>query len=1287
MQLRGRTSGFVRTEGGLLSADLLERVRALDRKLPGLDEASYGLAKNERFGDAIARTWNKLTGAWATFQDELPNVPPSDPATTTTRERFLLPLFEELGYGRLSPTKSIEIDGKAYPVSHGYESVPLHLVGANVPIDHRSKGVAGAAGQSPHGLVQELLNRSPERLWGIVTNGRTLRILRDNASLVRQAYVEFDLEAIMAGEAYADFALLWHLAHRTRLEPRVADGAEEGSKPTQAGCYLERWSKVAEETGARARDRLRDGVQEAIEALGSGFLAHPANAALKTALQNGELATQDYYRELLRLVYRLILLFVAEDRDLLLDPKAGPAIRDRYARFYSTARLRHLAERRKGSRHADLYAGLRVVIGALGSDDGALGIGLPPLGGFLFGPEACPHLDGAELANADLLEAIRKLATIEERNVLRTVDYRNLGAEELGSIYESLLELHPEIDTAAGVFKLTIAAGHERKTTGSYYTPSSLISVLLDSALDPVLAEIADKPTKEEAERAILEMSVVDPAAGSGHFLVAAAHRIAKRLAQVRTEDEEPAPTAITTALRDVIGHCLYAVDINPMAVELCKVSLWLEALEPGKPLTFLDAHIKCGNSLLGTTPELIAQGIPDAAYDPIEGDDKAAARSLRDRNALERAGQLTFGERPITFDLSPLAAGSADLDRMPDDNPPQLATKAAHLERLMSSPELLGTRAAADVWCAAILMPKSNRGDVPTTSTLRQTVRDRLPPSGVAGAVAGLVAEFAFFHWPLEFPAVTARGGFDVVLGNPPWAALSPDRREFFAQYDPGIRAQGKDGQDEIIVGLLADPQIGLEWNLYRRRLFGLVHFLKNAGRYTMYASGNLGKGDFNIYRPFVELALRATRVGGRASQVVPAGLYNGANTSAIRKYLFDDCVLERVLGFDNQQHQWFDVSVNSVCVYVASPGGRTRELDAAFAIASPEEAATLKVRLIRMDADEVRREAPRTYALSEIANVMESRIARKMQSAWPALGEITAGPPHRHYLAEVHMGNDRSRFNSQSGLPVFEGRMIDRYDYRAKTYREGHGNSSRWDAREFGDSDKAIVPQWYIRPELVPEKLGDRPTHYRVGYADIADPRTARSVVATMIPPGAVCGHAVPTILFSPEESWAFPGFLGVANSFAFDFLARTRLNAKHLNFTILDGLPFPRLRPGDPRLEAMAPLVVRLVSTGAEMRGFWNQMAQYGWVKPVADGIPPGLVEPLDRAEAEALIDAIVARDLFELTREEYEYVLDSFQGVQNEEMRRMGEFRSKRLALEHYDGPRVTARAMTAVADRS
>ena len=549
--------------------------------------------------------------------------------------------MEELGFGRLPVARAVEIEGTSYPISHNWQDrVPVHLVGFGVELDTRTKGVRGAAGAAPHALVQEYLNRADAALWGLVANGRTLRLLRDSTSLTRQAYVEFDLEAIFTGELYADFALLWSVCHRTRFE---------GERP--ADCLLERWTKKAADDGTRALDKLRGGVEKAIETLGAGFLAHPANGDLREALRTGALDRQDYYRELLRLVYRLIFLFTAEDRrdettgrELLLDPAAPDDAVERYRRYYSTVRLRSFAGRRRGTRHPDLWVSLRRVMAALGSD-GAPTLALPALGSFLFGSEACPHLDGADLRNEDLLDAVRALATIEEDRRLRLVDYRNLGAEELGGIYEGLLELHPQVELDANPprFSLGTAAGNERKSTGSYYTPTSLISCLLDSALDPVVDEAVRGKSGPEAEQAILGLAVVDPAAGSGHFLIAAAHRLAKRLAAIRSGEGEPPPAQVRHALRDVISHCIYAVDINPMAVELCKVSLWLEALEPGKPLSFLDAHIKCGNSLLGTTPELAAAGIPDAAFEPISGDDKAVARDWRKINAGERAGQYSL--------------------------------------------------------------------------------------------------------------------------------------------------------------------------------------------------------------------------------------------------------------------------------------------------------------------------------------------------------------------------------------------------------------------------------------------------------------------------------------------------------------------------------------------------------------------------------------------------------------------------------------------------------------------
>src|SRR5216684_3226534 len=618
----------VHSEGAILPMDLLQRIAQGDPKLDGLTPESYNLLKTEKLNEAINRSWNRLLSAWVAFKAALEKLPERDTGTTLTRERWLLPLFYELGYGRLLTSKPIEVNDRSYSISHGWQNTPIHLVSFKVDLDHYTRTAAGTFRSSPHSLVQELLNRSDAHLWGFVSNGLRLRILRDNVSLTRQAYVEFDLEAMMDGEVYADFVLLWLLCHQSRVE---------AEKPEE--CWLEKWSRAAHEQGTRALDQLRNGVEKAITALGSGFLAHAANNALREKLRSGELNAQDYYRQILRLVYRLLVLFVAEDRDILFHPDADLVARERYTQYYSTARLRRLAEQRVGTRHADLFHGLRLVMEKLGDEKGCAELGLPALDSFLFSQEAIADLADCEIANHDLLDAMRSLAFIDDRRMRRAVDYKNLGSEELGSVYESLLELHPVLHIDAARFELQTAGGHERKTTGSYYTPTSLITCLLDSALDPVLDEACARP---DPETAILNLKICDPACGSGHFLIAAAHRVAKRLAAIRTGVEEPAPEARRKALRDVIGRCIYGVDINPMAVELCKVNLWMEAIEPGKPLSFLDAHIQPGNSLLGATPALLADGIPDSAFEAIEGDDKKICSEYRKKNKQQREGHRT---------------------------------------------------------------------------------------------------------------------------------------------------------------------------------------------------------------------------------------------------------------------------------------------------------------------------------------------------------------------------------------------------------------------------------------------------------------------------------------------------------------------------------------------------------------------------------------------------------------------------------------------------------------------
>ena len=268
-----------------------------------------------------------------------------------------------------------------------------------------------------------------------------------------------------------------------------------------------------------------------------------------------------------------------------------------------------------------MYESLKVLFQHLRS--GYEPLGIPGFGSFLFNKDiATPDLDNASLANVDFLEALRKLCFTDDKtgrggSIRRPVDFGHLGSEELGSIYESLLELHPVIHSDDGPFKLSTAAGSERKTTGSYYTPRSLINCLLDSALDPVVHQAIDKPDPKLAEAALLDLKVCDPACGSGHFLIAAAERMAMHLASLRTGDDQPSTLEVQKAKRDIIGRCIYGVDINPMSVELCKVSLWMEALEPGRPLSFLDHHIQCGNSLLGTTPRCWRTVIPTMHTSP----------------------------------------------------------------------------------------------------------------------------------------------------------------------------------------------------------------------------------------------------------------------------------------------------------------------------------------------------------------------------------------------------------------------------------------------------------------------------------------------------------------------------------------------------------------------------------------------------------------------------------------------------------------------------------------------
>jgi hypothetical protein len=1274
----------IRSEGALLPADLLQRVAERDKDLGGLRDEDYGLPPNEPLNEAIVRSWNRLVGAWGSFREAREKLPADDPGTSVTRDRWLLVLLQELGYGRVQTATAVEIEGKSYAVSHAWESVPIHLVGCNVPLDRRSRGVAGAATQSPHGTVQELLNRSDERLWGIVSNGLVLRVLRDNSSLTRQAYLEFDLEEMLEGEVYADFVLLWLVCHASRVE---------GEKPHE--CWLERWSQEAVKQGTRALDGLRNGVEKAIEALGGGFLQPGRNAELRAALRDGELSPQDYYRELLRLVYRLLFLFVAEDRGLLFDPRASDEAKARYREWYSTRRLRELAGRRRGTKHADLYEQLKLVMRGLGSDDGCQPLGLPALGSFLWSDGAVPHVGAASLPNAALLDAIRALATVRDGKVLRSVDYKNLGAEELGSVYESLLELHPDLNAGAGTFALTTAAGNERKTTGSYYTPSSLISELLDSALDPVLDDAAAK-----GEEAILDLKVCDPACGSGHFLVAAAHRIAKRLASVRTGDEEPSPEATRHALRDVVSRCLYGVDVNPMAVELCKVSLWMEALDPGRPLSFLDAHVKCGNSLLGTTAQLMARGIPDDAFKPLEGDDKDVARELRKQNKLEREGQLTLEDVISDFagDLGPKVAA---LESMDDATPGGLHAKERIFRELLDSEAYERAKLASDAWCTAFVQRKTTGTPRITTGVIRRILGEMgTVPIDLVEEIRTLAAVYAFFHWEVEYPAVFRRpaGAFDVVLGNPPWEHLEMHEKEYFAKHSEVAGAKNATERKRRIDALAkTDPDALASWQAAVRHSKGESQILRSSGRYPFCARGRI-----NSYAVFAELMTVLVSTTGRVGCIVPSGVATDDTTQTFFSHLVETQAIVSLFEFENEG---FFLGVGQghmlrfcLLTVAGSPLGDEYETALLFRAQSISEIGDTN-RIFTMRPEDFRLLNPNSRTCPIFLSRRDAELTKAIYRRIPVLVNESLradGNPWAVAFKQglFNMASDSDLFRTREELesegfslegssfrlaaaeyaPLYEAKMVFQFDHRYGDYGMVVGDERVHRLPEVPEELKRDpcyfpLPFYWVPRSTVTEQLTEWDRAWLLSWRDVTDARaSARTVIATVIPATGV-GHNLP-LVFAGVTANEIACFYANLNSYALDYVARQKVGGIHLTFFVLNQLsvlpPATYRGPAPWRAETtladwLVTRVVELSYTSWDLEPFARDLgfatAPYRW-------------EQDRRRVLRCELDAAFFH-LYGLRRDDVDYVMDRFPIVRRRDEQSHGEYRTKRLILEIYD----------------
>ena len=1128
----------LRLEGGLFLPDVLEKAALGTARLQA--DTDYGIPKGLKQKDEYSRAFQIASAQWKHFEKQMERADLDAAHVTAT---FITEMLRDsLGYPAVGACTGITVVDRNYTVTH----IASNGLGAQLPIviaphslgldeadprygvRHADGSVSGTRKKSPFQLMQELLNASPDHQWGLVTNGKTIRLLRDAATLTRPSYLDIDMADLLSGQRYAEFAYAWRLLHASRA------GLQATSDQTVKQPEVwEVWREAGQEEGTRVRNGLRLGVTQALLTFGNGFLQHPTNDALRLALQNGELKKEDYFAQLLRLIYRLIFVFSIEERGLLKD--ATGQTNAAYTQGYALARLRDMALRRRArNRFDDLWQSMRIVFKGL--NQGEPRLGLPALGG-LFNTSQCPALDGAELSNAHLLATMQSMRwAAQAGGSLAPIDYRNMGVEELGSVYESLLELVPEVDLPARTFGFVgltsegSTAGNERKLTGSYYTPDSLVQELIQSALVPVIdqriAAQADNPVD-----ALLSIKVCDPACGSGHFLLAAARKLAERLAALRSDDDVVTPAAYRHALREVIARCIYGVDRNPMAIELARTALWLEGFEEGRPLSFLDHHLQVGDALLGLTDlNVLDKGISGDAFKPLSGDHKEICKelgklNLQGRRQLER----DFGQGQKLFDFSDGAAmqqALKALDAMPADTPDQVDAKEAAYRQWLGQRQQHRLSKVANLVLAAFLLPKSKdtANTVPTSITVHAELSDtgytqeHLDTLNHAQVVCKAAS---VFHWPIAFAQVYAAGGFDCVLGNPPWERIKLQEEEFFATRHTAVAAAKNKaerahriqwlsegtlaihlGADQHLSPEARDLMVSSEKRLYAE--FITARRTAEATSVFMHVEGSItgktgeggrypltGVGDVNTYALFAETILQIKSATGRAGFIVPTGIATDDSTKQFFGHISQSGQLASLYDIENRAKLFeavdsrmkfcmLTVGKSSVAEFVcfATQTSQLSDTRRRFSL-TPQEFQLINPNTLTCPMFRSERDAEITKKLYLAAPVlMRDAVVEEVDGVTQVVSPVV-NPWGIKFSTMFHMSGDSHLFQDQPAeglLPLFEAKLIHQFDHRWATYTT-EGDSRDMTLSEKQDPAQTARPRYWVDEREVLARVANVP------------------------------------------------------------------------------------------------------------------------------------------------------------------------------------------------------------------
>lgn len=938
--------------------------------------------------------------------------------------------------------------------------------------------------------------------WCLIFNGLHLRIV-DASRLYARRHLEIDLDLAMDNPRA--FAVLLYIFGA----PALAAGPDD---PRSLRALVAASDRHAAGVGRSLRDGVLAASAEVLRALIANrhTVPLPPSARCRSArLEPGQRrssqssrdtdgrtaskpdAAKDSFEQALTIVYRMLFLLFAEARALV------PLWHPIYRESYSLEGLRDTAER---SPHAPgLWDALRAIARLAHAGCRAGDLQVTPFNGRLFAPARTPLAERRDLDDDAAQRAIVALSTrpAPDRAGRERIAYRDLGVEQLGAVYETLLDYQPRVER--GAVSLQPGSG-VRKATGAFYTPQPIADYLVRRTLGPLV--------RDATPERILQLRIVDPAMGSGAFLVAACRYLASayEIALVRAGGCHASDIGDAERVgirRTIAERSLYGVDLNPMAVQLARLSLWLATLAADRPLSFLDHRLQVGDSLLGAwlthlrhPPPTSRRRTPDGAL-PLFADHVVS-------HALREALPLRFS-----------------LEDAPNDTVEQVRAKERALAELTGRHAALSRwKRVAHLWCAAWFADSKDAAPASAFGSLSDaalTGGSALPPGTASRYLEGADSigdARRLFHWELEFPEVffdrdgtrLPHAGFDAVISNPPWDMIRAD-------------AGGADARSRA-----------------RLDMAPVIRFTRDAGIYTAQSDGHA-----NRYQLFVERAIALTRRDGRLGLVLPSGLATDHGSASLRRRLLSHCRVDAIVGMDNHRGVFpIHRSVRFLLV-TASAGGPTSDIACRLGVDDPAELESMgddasDARFpVRVSPALLERISGPDVAIPNLRSATDLAIVERAASLFAPLGSAQGWAVR--FGRELNASDDRASFRpARRGLPVVEGKHVEPFHVALDSVRHSIGAS---DARRLLRSD--------------------RHEHPRLAYRDVASATNRLTLIAAVLPAGCVSTHTL-FCLRTPLPSRAQHLLSGLFNSFVVNYLVRLRVTT-HVTTGTVEQLPIPR------------------------------------------------------------------------------------------------------------------------------